>query len=189
MIERIMFTEPLKQRVSTVVVAVAAVFTLTIPLTGCGFTPLYGDHSTANTPEVAEALSTVAIRSIPNRQGVELRNVLREEMQPRGITTPVYDLEVNLSLRTEELGIRPDATASRDNLYILATFKLNKGGVAVFADRVQSIVSYDILDDQFATVAAQGDAEKRGIKQVGEEIKTRIAVYFHDHAAVAAAGK
>ena len=160
-----------------------------VSLAACGFTPLYGAHSIADSPEVAEELSTVAIRSIPNRQGVELRNILREEMQPRGIATPVYDLEVTLSTRTEELGIRPDATASRDNMYILAIFKLNKGGIPIFADRVQSIVSYDILDDQFGTVAAQGDAEKRGLKEIGDEIKIRLAVYFHDHAKVAATGK
>ncbi len=157
-----------------------SVATAAVSLSACGFTPLYGDHSTASTPEVAEALSTIAIRSIPNRQGVELRNVLREEMQPHGSTVPVYDLDVNLTLRTEELGIRPDATASRDNLYLVATFKLNKGGAALFGDRVQSIVSYDILDDQFATVAAQSDAEKRGIKEIGEEIKIRLAVFLRD---------
>jgi LPS-assembly lipoprotein len=166
-----------------------AVMIAAVSLTACGFTPLYGNRSTANSPEVVDAMATVTIRSIPNRQGVKLRQVLRENMQPRGVTAPVYDLEVSLTLRTEELGIRPDATASRDNLYLVATFKLNKGGAAVFTDHVQSIVSYDILDDQFATVAAQADAETRGIKQVGDEITTRIAVYFHDHAKVASTDK
>jgi len=155
-----------------------------VSLSACGFTPLYGDHSTAASPDVVDALATVAIRPLPNREGVKLHQALREGLQPRGVTRAVYDLEVNLATRVEELGIRPDATSSRANLILLATFKLNEGGTAIYGDR-----SYNILDDQFATVAAQADAENRGIKQIGEEIKTRLAVYFHEHAKVASAAK
>ena len=148
-------------------------------LSACGFTPLYGQHSTAAAPGVVDALSTVSIRWLANREGMKLRQILREELQPKGLSTAVYDLDVRFSTRVEELGIRSDATSSRANLILLATFDLNEGGRSVFADRVQSIVSYNILDDQFATVTSQADAENRGIKQVGAEIKTRLAVYFH----------
>ena len=39
-------------------------------------------------------------------------------------------------------------------------------------------MSYNILDDQFATVTSQSDAEDRALGILGEEIKTRLAVYF-----------
>ncbi len=160
-----------------------------VALSACGFTPLYGDRSTAASPDVVDALATVAIRPLPNREGLKLHRALREGLQPRGVTRAVYDLEVVLATRVEELGIRPDATSSRANLILLATFKLNESGAPIYGDRVQSIVSYNILDDQFATVAAQADAENRGIRQISEEIKTRLAVYFHEHAKVASAAK
>ena len=54
-----------------------------------------------------------------------------------------------------------------------------KAGAAKPAVEIR-IVSYNILDDQYATVASQADAENRGIKQLGEEIKTRLAVYFRE---------
>jgi LPS-assembly lipoprotein len=151
-----------------------------VSLGGCGFTPLYGERGAAAAPDVIDAMAQVSIRSLPNREGMKLRQVLREGLQPRGTTNVVYDLDVSLATRVEELGIRPDATSSRANLIMLATFRLNEGGVQVYGDRVQSIVSYNILDDQYATVASQADAENRGIKQIGQEIKTRLAVYFHD---------
>ena len=160
---------------SVLIVAVAG-----LALTGCGFAPLYGENSTAASPDVVDAMAQVSIRSLPNREGMKLRQVLREGLQPKGTTNVVYDLDVNLATRVEELGIRPDATSSRANLIVLATFRLNEGGVQVYGDRVQSIVSYNILDDQYATVASQADAENRGIKQIGQEIKARLAVYFHD---------
>lgn len=159
---------------------------LGVLVAGCGFTPLYGEHGLSAAPEVSEALANVSIRSLPNREGVKLRQVLREELQPKGLVKPQYDLNVTLASRTEELGIRPDATSSRANLVMIATFTLGEGGQTVFGDRVQSIVSYNILDDQYATVAAQADAENRGIKEVGAEIKTRLAVYFHNRERAAA---
>jgi LPS-assembly lipoprotein len=159
-----------------------AVSLVVLSLSGCGFTPLYGEHGVASAPEVTDALSTVSIRSLPNREGVKLRQVLREELNPRGLTQAAFDLDVNLATRIDELGIRQDATSSRANMVLIATFSLSEGGQTVFGDRVQSIVSYNILDDQYATVASQADAETRGIRMVGAEIKTRLAVYFHGRA-------
>ena len=153
-------------------------------LGGCGFTPLYGEHSTAAGPGVSAELSHVAIRQLPDRQGMRLRQVLREQLQPRGEIsgqaggTAQYDLDVTLTTRVEELGVRRDATSSRANFILSASFYLSESGQRVYGDRVQSIVSYNILDDQYATVAAQSDAEERAIREAGQSIKTRLAVYF-----------
>lgn len=169
-------------RMKSLAIGFVALALVALSLAGCGFTPLYGEHGLASAPEVTDALSTVQIRSLPNRDGMKLRQVLREELSPRGVTAPAFDLDVNLATRIEELGIRQDATSSRANLVMVATFSLSEGGQTVFGDRVQSIVSYNILDDQYATVASQADAENRGIRMVGAEIKTRLAVYFHGRA-------
>ena len=89
-------------------------------------------------------------------------------------------MEVGLTERIDELGIRKDATSSRANYVLTAQFYLRERGRRVFGDQVQSIVSYNILDDQYATVASQANAEDRAIRQVGEQMKTRLAVYFHN---------
>lgn len=159
---------------------VAGVLAVTFALTACGFSPLYGKTGVSSSPEVVDAMSTVSIRPLPDRQGQRLRQVLREGLQPTGLTRVVYDLDVSFGQRIEELGIRPDATSSRANLVMVASFSLFEKGERVYGDRVQSIVSYNILDDQYATVASQADAESRGIRQIGEEIKTRLAVYFRN---------
>ena len=167
-------------RMKSLAIGFVALALVALSLAGCGFTPLYGEHGLASAPEVTDALSTVQIRSLPNRDGMKLRQVLREELSPRGVTAPAFDLDVNLATRIEELGIRQDATSSRANLVMVATFSLSEGGQTVFGDRVQSIVSYNILDDQYATVAAIGNAADRAIKQVGDEIKVRLAIFFEN---------
>ncbi len=152
-------------------------------VSGCGFTPLYGERSLSAAPSVNDAMRQVVIRPLPDRQGQKLRQVLREQLQPRGMTDrPLYDLEVQLTTRIEEVGVRRDATSSRANYILIANFFLNEGPNRLVGDRVQAIVSYNILDEQYATVASQADAENRAIRIVGEDIKTRLAVYFHKRA-------
>ena len=95
---------------------------------------------------------------------------------------PAFDLEVHLTTRIEEIGVRLDATSSRANYILTANFYLNEGANRLIGDRVQAIVSYNILDEQYATVASQADAENRVIRRVGEEITARLAVFFHQRA-------
>ena len=148
-------------------------------LAGCGFEPLYGEHRVAGGPGVVAELSRVTIRPLPDRQGMRLRQVLREQLQPRGVEGQAqFDLDIALTTRVDELGVRRDATASRANFTLTANFNLNEGGQRIYSDRVQSVVSYNILDDQYATVTAQADAEERAIREAGQAIRTRLAVYF-----------
>jgi LPS-assembly lipoprotein len=162
---------------------VLSICAVAVGLSGCGFRPLYGEHSLGGSPGVTEEMSHISIRPIADRQGMRIRQILREQMQPRGLEgQSIYDLDVTLTSRVEELGVRKDATSSRANFILSANFYLSQGGQHVYGDRVQSTVSYNILDDQYATVAAQSDAEERAIREAGEEIKTRIAVYFVKHA-------
>ena len=159
--------------------AILATLSVAAALSGCGFTPLYGENGPAGGPGVSTQLSHVAVRQLPDRQGMRLRQVLREQLQPRGVDgTAQYDLDVTLTTRVEELGVRRDATSSRANFILSASFYLSESGQRVYGDQVQSTVSYNILDDQYATVAAQSDAEERAIREAGQQIKTRLAVYF-----------
>ncbi|MGE4063904.1 MAG: LPS assembly lipoprotein LptE [Rhodospirillaceae bacterium] len=152
-------------------------------LTGCGFSPLYGERSVAGGPAVTDAMRQIVIRPLPDREGQKLRQILREQLQPRGmVDQPAYDLEVHLTQRIEEIGVRRDATSSRANYILTANFYLNEGSKRLIGDRVQAIASYNILDEQYATVASQEDAENRAIRRVGEEIKLRLAVYFRQRA-------
>ncbi|MBL8645225.1 MAG: hypothetical protein JNK21_14935, partial [Rhodospirillaceae bacterium] len=89
-----------------------------------------------------------------------------------------YDLDIALNKQIVELGVRPDSTTSRANMIMTATFAVYEAGTRLYGDTSQAIVSYNILDDQFATVASQAAAEDRALRQLGDDIKTRVAVYF-----------
>jgi LPS-assembly lipoprotein len=148
-------------------------------LAGCGFRPLYGSSGVAASPDVMDALAQTRIRPIADRNGQRLRQILNEKLYANGpAQTSAFDLDIALTKQIVELGVRPDSTTSRANLIVYVNFVLYEAGARVFADATQGIVSYNILDDQFATVASQSDAEDRALQQVGEEIKIRLSVYF-----------
>lgn len=150
-----------------------------LALSGCGFRPLYGRSGVAASPDVLNALAQTRIRPIADRNGQRLRQILNEKLYSNGPSErSLYDLDVTLTKQIIELGVRPDSTTSRANLVLTAAFAIYDGGTRAYGDSTQAVVSYNILDDQFATVASQADAEDRAIRQLGEEIKTRLAVYF-----------
>ena len=148
-------------------------------LASCGFRPLYGSSGVAASPEVLSALAQIRIRPIADRSGQRLRQILNEKIYSNGPAKgAVFDLDIVLSKQIVELGVRPDSTTSRANLIMTASFILYESGARALVDIAQGIVSYNILDDQFATVTSQSDAEDRALGFLGEEIKTRLAVYF-----------
>jgi LPS-assembly lipoprotein len=148
-------------------------------LSACGFRPLYGSSGVAAAPAVMGALAQTRIRPIADRSGQRLRQILTEKLYTNGpAESGAYDLDVALTKQIVELGVRPDSTTSRANLIMTASFALYDAGARAYADVAQGVVSYNILDDQFATVASQSDAEDRALRLLGEEIKTRLAVYF-----------
>jgi LPS-assembly lipoprotein len=156
-----------------------ATFGTGLVLAGCGFRPLYGTSGVAASPAVLSALAQTRIRPIAERSGQRLRQILNEKLYSNGpAEAGAYDLDIALTKQIVELGVRPDSTTSRANLIMTASFALYDAGARVYADVAQGVVSYNILDDQFATVASQTDAEDRALRQLGEEIKTRLAVYF-----------
>lgn len=146
----------------------------------CGLRPVYAPQASGG--EVAEQLRTVQIANIPDRHGQELRNLLVDRLQGAGPEGAKYLLAVSISSTESELGIRKDATATRAQLSVKAPFTLTEieSGRKVLSGTSRSIVSYDILDAQYATLVSANNAYDRGLHDVSEDIATRLSLYFAD---------
>ncbi len=154
-----------------------------LALGGCGFKPLYGEKGASGKPVVQSALGQVAINPIRSRTGQVLRNELIDRMNPRGQpgVGAAYRLVVRLSVRKQELGIRRDETATRANLILTAAYVMTEAssGKAVLSGISRTITSFNILDNEFATLMGEKDARERGAGQLAEDITTRVALYFN----------
>jgi len=149
-----------------------------LSLSSCGFRPMYTSYNEGPSLGAGSYLSQVDIRPISERRGVLLRQQLNEKFNQDQGSRKIYDLQVQLSSRIQELGVRKDSTSSRANLIISANFWLWQGQKRLVSNRVGTTVSYNILDDQYATIASEADAEARALKLISDQITNRIAIFF-----------
>lgn len=162
-----------------------SVLILVLPLlAACGFHPLY---TTGAGGDVDARLAQVQIVSIPNREGQELRNLLTDKMQYRGRSeNPRYDLTVGLQEIRSDLGIRTDATSARSKITMTAQYRLvdRTDGKTAFSASATTSVGFNKLDAQYSNLAAEEDARRRALSELGEQIVSRLSLYF-DHIAPA----
>lgn len=149
-------------------------------LSACGWQPLYGKVG-ATGGNAAPQLAAVHILPIADRTGQNLYNELRDRMNPSGSpSNPHYDLVIQLAESTTQLLILQDQTASRTNLTLTANFQLYQRGNAnpVFKGTSRTTTSYDLLDDEFATIQSTNDARRRGALSLADDITTQVAVFL-----------
>lgn len=157
-----------------------AVLAVMLLLSGCGFHPLYGPaENGAASP--TERMATVQIAPLPDRIGQQLHNLLRDRLNPGGQPRkPDFELRIDLIESRQELSIRKDETATRANLSLTAQFVLHEIATSevVLRGQARSVNSYNILTSQFATTSSELNARKRGLREVSEDIRTRLGIYF-----------
>jgi len=151
-------------------------------LGACGFQPL---HAGKGGGAGAADLSTVQVKVIPNRLGQQLRNQLIDVLTPRGVPDrPLYYLDVGLRESTQRLAVQKSAFATRANYRLSADFSLLDvvSGKSVFAGHEEVVSSYNISRSDYATLVGARDARIRATRALGEDIRTRLGVFFKQRA-------
>ena len=154
-----------------------AVLAASVLVASCGFRPLYAERATG----VSFQLAAIEINVIDNRVGQILGNHLRDQFNPYGRpSNPLYRLGVTTNETKQDLAIRKDETATRANLTLSADFTLSHAdsGKELIRGSVQSTNSYNILSSDFATLSAEDDARRRAVREIGDDIKTRLASFL-----------
>lgn len=150
-----------------------------LSLSGCGFKPLYGDHSVGAESAVS---SGVEIANIPDREGQRLRNLLIDRMYLKGRPADAPYLLTVTPLKTSltNLGIRKDATSTRAMLQVSATIKLTERATntVVLEREVRSVGGYNQLDNQFATLVSKQSVTDHMLEELSDSIVTELALYF-----------
>jgi LPS-assembly lipoprotein len=155
-----------------------------ILVTGCGFTPLHGHKQGGD--DASSPLRQISVPPIPERLGQLLRIELTNQLTPNGSPrTPIYVLKVSITERKQDLAVRKDATATRANLIITASYTLKdvQTEKGLLTGKVRSVNSYNILDADFATLSAELDARRRASRDLATEIKSRLGVFLSQQTA------
>lgn len=160
--------------------AAATLLALCLGLAGCGYHPLYGDRATGVS---SEDLALVYVAGIPDRPGQQLRNDLVQRLNPSGQPSrPTYTLTVSLSIASTGVSLSRDNTTSRTSITTTAKYTLtdSASGKSLFSGTSRATDAYDVLVSDYATLVSRDDAVNRAIREVSDDIRTRLAVYFQD---------
>ena len=146
-------------------------------LSGCGFRPLYLKGKQNPQPD----LTAIEIRPIVDRKGQILRNLLLDQLTPKGPSAhPAYVLDVTVDFSLTNLGIRRNDRATRALMKVTATYSLRRkqDEAKLFSGTSQASSGYDILDSDFATLVAEKDALQHSLETIAQDINLRLSFLF-----------
>lgn len=152
----------------------APLFAVALLLTGCGLHPLY---SGGGSGAVATTLTRVEVGPMEGKAGWLMTNALRDRLAASG--TPLYRLEIKLDDQIIGLGVRRDDSVSRERRTLRARYQLidlAKGTVLLDAT-AGSDAGIDVVNSEYATIAAENTALERLSDIVADQIVARVALY------------
>jgi LPS-assembly lipoprotein len=158
--------------------ALAALVAAAAALGACGFQPLYGDNGARN---ASAELAAVHINTIPDRNGQMLHNFLLDRINAQGRPSdPRYVLDIRLTESKASLGIIKDSSSTLAQIASVANYTLRdlKANKVLQSGRSRSVTSYNIVQSDFATLAAEKDARERTLRELSEDITTKVAVFL-----------
>jgi LPS-assembly lipoprotein len=158
--------------------AVAASLLCAFVISGCGYEPLYGKRNS----EVSSAnAALIAISPVRDRLAREVRNQLLDGLTPEGEpSNPRYQLSFDVEERTNAVLIQLDDTTTRFNLILTASFTLTdlENGTVLYTDNARAEGSFNVVDSEFATVIAEQDAGREATRELSDEIRSLVLVFF-----------
>jgi LPS-assembly lipoprotein len=146
---------------------------LTLALAGCGFQPMYG-------PSLSPQLAAIYVEPVGERDGYELRNTLIDLLGSDGREQGKrYRLVVTLQESNQGVALRTDATITRYNDTLAATYVLSDlAGKIVTQGSQTGLTAYNVAASPYATLSAQQDSDKRVAQDIAERIRLDLAAFF-----------
>lgn len=147
---------------------------LVLALSGCGLSPLYGGGAGGR---VATTLANVEVAPIEGKSGWLMGNALRDRLAASG--APRYRLDVRLDDQIAGFGVRRDDSVTRERRTLRARFQLVNlaDGSVVLDDTAGSDAGIDVVQSEYATIAAENTALDRLSGIVADQIVARLAIY------------
>jgi LPS-assembly lipoprotein len=154
------------------------VLAIGLSVSACGFQPLYGTSQTGS--NVATELSAVAIDEQDTRLGQLIRNDLLSTMSGTAAGATRYRLQLMALDGTKTMIENDNEDTRRFNYRVNVAYRLidRHTGQELSSGKTFSQVSYDRTTSDFSNVQAETNAMERAAKEVGNDIRTRLAAYF-----------
>lgn len=155
-----------------------------LTLSACGFTPMYGSQSGAQSGmQAAAGLNQVEIDMIPNAEGVALRNHLIDRFYASGYpSNPRYRLAVapiQQNIVNFDITIEDEATSRQVQLTTRFALRDEQTSEVVLERTIKGYASYNIIGSQFTTRVSEADAREAAIRDMARQIELQLALFFN----------
>jgi len=153
---------------------------LCLLLAACGFQPMYGKK--AGGRSIAAIHQSIRIENIPDRDGQFLRNMLLDRLNDAGRPADArYVLHVAPLKKdiTNQL-VQKDATYTRALMKVSTDIRLvdTVYGTTVLERPFLSSGSYNLLDNQLATIVSRDSMTDNLLRELSDNIVTAIDLHF-----------
>ena len=138
-------------------------------------------YGSSDNTAINSQLGAIQIASIEDRVGHKLHNLLLDRINPRGRSlNPLYTLTIKTQISRSEIGLKINEETTRARLSLSAKFFLTDrgSGNVLLEGTVRSVNSYNIPASEFALIAAEDNATDRATREISDEIKTRLGLFF-----------
>jgi LPS-assembly lipoprotein len=138
-------------------------------------------YGSSDNTAINSQLGAIQIASIEDRVGHKLHNLLLDRINPRGRSlNPLYTLTIRTQISRSEIGLKINEETTRARLSLSANFFLTerRSGNVLLEGTVRSVNSYNIPASEFALIAAEDNATDRASREISDEIKTRLGLFF-----------
>ena len=156
------------------VLAAGLLTCVAVVLSGCGFTPLYGQ------PGVSSNLASVDVVAPDGRTGFLLREHLDDALGKNRGLAPTYRMNLSLSETRYPRGVRIDNVATRYEYVLVAAYTLSSlpSGSVAKRGQVRVELTYDSADQPYSAISAQQDAQDRAAQEAARRIQLELAAWL-----------
>ncbi|MBB4658019.1 LPS assembly lipoprotein LptE [Parvularcula dongshanensis] len=161
--------------------AIAALAGLALLVEGCGFTPLY---ATGGRSGIASDMREVTVTGVqgPPDAAYYVQGALRDVL-PGDAPSQRYRLAIALRDQRRAVAVTEAADTTRYDYVLNASYTLQDTQTG---DRrrssLQTIVSYGVVDSQYASLVGREDAVRRAALDLARRLETDVALYLKDRA-------
>lgn len=152
----------------------AATLALLLLTAACGLRPVY---SGGGRGAEANLLASIDVAEIPERAGYLVRQSLLGRIGDN--SSGAYRLQVKLDDEISGFGVRGDDSISRERRLLRARWQLVEAssGAVVIDAAARADAGIDVVNSEYAVVAAETAALERLSRDIADQITARIALY------------
>ncbi|WP_245835151.1 hypothetical protein [Thalassospira mesophila] len=127
-------------------------------------------------------MSRVKIDVINDRVGQLTRNVLLENLTPKGETSsPLYELSIEIDETTNDLGFTKQNEATVSDYILSGAYKLVRisDTKILRSGTLRARTSFNLVQSDFASLEAKSSAREDAARNLARQIANQVAIGIH----------